>query len=182
MNKKRTMPGIISTAILCVIFWMIITGQIVAVFTGGASLQSIVIGLIVSILVGWFSSLFLINDSPFYLWMPARLVNLIGYIFITLPVAIFKANVDVAKRALSPHPKINPGIVKIPVDVSSDYGMALVADSITLTPGTVTMDIVEENGQTYYYVHWIDVETTDPVEAGEIIKGTFERKVKGIWG
>ncbi len=182
MNKKRTVPGIISTALLCFIFWLIITGQLVAIFTGGLSMQSVVIGLAVSLLAGGFSSLFFINDSPFYLFQPARLCRFLCYGLITLPIEIVKANIAVAKKALSSHPKMDSGIVKIPVDVKSDYGQALVADSITLTPGTVTMDITEEDGQTYYYVHWIDVETTDPVEAGEIIKGTFEGKVKDIWG
>ena len=51
---------------------------------------------------------------------------------------------------------INPGIVKIPTDMKSDYGIAALANSITLTPGTITMDFAEEDGQNYLYVHWID--------------------------
>lgn len=181
MEKKRTIPAIISTAILCFLFWLIITGQLTAIFTGELSIQSVIVGLIVSLAAGWFGSLYLINDQPFYLWNPGRLVKLIAYIGMLL-VEILKANIDVAKRALSPKMNLNPGIVKVPVDLKSDYGLQLVADSITLTPGTVTMDVVEEDGQTYYYVHWIDVQTEDPVEAGEAIKGKFERKVKEIWG
>lgn len=180
--KKSSFPAILSTAILCFLFWLVITGQLTAIFNGAVSVQSIIIGICVSIFAGWFSARFLINKDPWYLWNPARLLRLLAYLFITFPVELVKANIDVARRALSIKPKLDPGIVKIPVNVESDYGMALVADSITLTPGTVTMDIVDQDGQTYYYVHWIDVASTDALEAGEIIKGKFERKVKGIWG
>lgn len=179
--KKSSLPAIVSTAIICFLFWLVITGQLAAAFTGGLSVQSLIIGALVSVFAGWFSSRFFINNSPWHLWNPVRLLRLFAY-FPVFFVELVKANIDVAKRALSPKPKLNPGIVKVPVDVKSDYGMALVADSITLTPGTVTMDITEQDEQTYYYIHWIDVASEDPVEAGDMIKGIFERKVKGIWG
>ena len=57
----------------------------------------------------------------------------------------------------------------------------MLANSITLTPGTITMDIAEEEGQTYYYIHWIDVATADAKEAGEAIKGTLEKAVGRIF-
>ncbi len=179
--KKSSLSAIVSTAIICFLFWLVITGQLPALFSGSFSVQSLVIGACVSTFAGWFSSRFFINNSPWYLWNPARLLRLFAY-FPIFFVELVKANMDVARRALSPKPKLNPGIVKVPVDVKSDYGMALVADSITLTPGTVTMDITEQDEQTYYYIHWIDVASEDPVEAGDMIKGIFERKVKGIWG
>ena len=50
----------------------------------------------------------------------------------------------------------------------------------TLTPGTITMDITEEDGQMYYYIHWIDV-TCDGAEAGEVIKGRMERWLRRVW-
>ena len=43
------------------------------------------------------------------------------------------------------------------------------------------MDIVEEEGQTYYYIHWIDVATEDGREAGDAIKGTMEKWIRRIW-
>ena len=92
-----------------------------------------------------------------------------------------KANIDVAKRALSKNVKINPGIVKIPAELVSDYGLSMLANSITLTPGTIVMDIIEEDGKNYLYVHWIDVETEEEDKAGEIIKGDFENRIRGIF-
>jgi multicomponent Na+:H+ antiporter subunit E len=65
--------------------------------------------------------------------------------------------------------------------LKSEYGLAMLANSITLTPGTITMDIVEENGKNYYYIHWIDVATTKGKEAGQAIKGTLERWIRRIF-
>ncbi len=96
-------------------------------------------------------------------------------------IELAKANIDVARRALSPSLPVNPGFVKVPSECKTEYGRAMLANSITLTPGTITMDITEENGQTYYYIHWIDVATTDPKEAGDAIKGTLEKWVRRIW-
>ena len=57
----------------------------------------------------------------------------------------------------------------------------MLANSITLTPGTITMDIAEQDGKSYYYIHWIDVAETDREKAGEIIKGRMEKWVRRIW-
>ena len=65
--------------------------------------------------------------------------------------------------------------------MKSDYGVAAVGNSITLTPGTITMETTEEDGQNYLYVHWIDVAETDPEKAGEIIKGSMERALRRVW-
>ena len=77
---------------------------------------------------------------------------------------------------------MNPGIVKITTDINSDYGLAMLANCITLTPGTITMDIYEEdNGKNSMYIHWIDATTEDTEEASKIIKGRFEYFVRRLF-
>ncbi|MBN2657481.1 MAG: Na+/H+ antiporter subunit E [Spirochaetales bacterium] len=88
-----------------------------------------------------------------------------------LMVNLYKSNVDIARRVLDPKLPINPGIVKISTKLESPFRKLILANSITLTPGTVTLDV---DGQDLY-VHWIDVVTDDPEKAGELIKGDFER-------
>ncbi len=177
--KKASTAAVASTMLVCYVFWLLITEQIVAVCEGKASVQVLIAGLIVSFFVALFSARFFIHEKAFYLYrkIPALLV----YCFVTFPKELWKANMDVAKRALDPKLPVNPGIVKVPVGLKSDYGQAMLANSITLTPGTITMDIAEEAGQTYYYIHWIDVLSEDPEEAGEAIKGTLERGTGRIW-
>ena len=177
--KKVSSMAVLSTCLVCYIFWLVITGQIVSIFQGAPSAQVLIAGLVVSFLVALFSARFFIHEKPFYLL--TKLPTYLTYCFAIFPIELWKANVDVAMRALSPQLPINPGIVKIPSNMKSEYGQAMLANSITLTPGTITMDITEEEGQTYYYIHWIDVKTADPVEAGEAIKGTLESWTGRIW-
>jgi len=66
-----------------------------------------------------------------------------------------KANVDVASRVLHPDLPIRPGTVAVKVSLKSDIGLTFLANSITLTPGTTSVDIDKEKG--ILYVHWIYV-------------------------
>ena len=66
-----------------------------------------------------------------------------------------KGNVDVAYRVSHPDLPIRPGIVKVKVDLKSDLGLTFLANSITLTPGTTSVDVDKENG--CLYIHWIYV-------------------------
>ena len=59
---------------------------------------------------------------------------------------------------------------------------AMLSNCITMTPGTITVDVGEdEAGNNYYYVHWIDVAEMDREKAGDIIKGTMEKWIGRIW-
>jgi len=66
-----------------------------------------------------------------------------------------KANIDVAGRVLHPDLPIRPGTVAVKVSLKSDIGLTFLANSITLTPGTTSVDIDKEKG--ILYVHWIYV-------------------------
>ena len=94
---------------------------------------------------------------------------------------LIKANVDVAKRCFTGCKNVNPGIVKVPVELKSLYGQAALANAIPSPPDTITMEITEEEGQTYYYIHWIDARLPGGEEAGEEIKGRAgERTQEGL--
>ena len=178
--KKATFPAFLSTALLIYVFWLLITGQLVAICKGAASWQVLVAGALVSCFVSLFTARFFIHGNAFHLLAPKRFFSLAAYVFVFL-WELTKANVDVAFRALNPKLPTNPGIVKVPSDLKAEYGLSMLANSITLTPGTITMDIADEDGKTNYYIHWIDVKETDPVKAGDAIKGTMEKWIRRIW-
>ncbi len=102
---------------------------------------------------------------------------LILYIFIFL-IALIKSNLDVARRVLDPKLPINPGIVKVKTKLSSKLGRIMLANSITLTPGTLTVETKDEN----YYIHWIDVTSPDINSATEAIVRKFEKYLEVIFG
>jgi len=137
--------------------------------------QNIIVGAIISGLVSlWFGDIFVKEGSIASL--PRKFLWLLYYI----PLLIFemvKANFDVAYRVIHPKMPINPGIVKVKTDLKSDIALTALANSITLTPGTMTIDI--EDG--YLYVHWINVRTTEIEEASRYIPGRFERFLKRIF-
>ncbi len=91
----------------------------------------------------------------------------------------FKANLDVAYRVIHPKLPINPGIVKVKTSLKSDTALTFLANSITLTPGTLSVDIDKEAG--ILYIHWIDVKATDTEAATEIIVKRFEEILRKIF-
>ena len=171
--QKTKFPAVIATFFLCMAFWVLLTWS----FT----VQELTAGAVVSLAVALFSARFFIHEKSFWLLNPAKFFGLLYYVLIVFPVELVKANWDVAKRCYGGCKNVNPGIVKVPVDLESEYGQSMLANSITLTPGTITMDITEENGQTYYYVHWIDVTAPSGKEAGDAIKGTLEKGVGRVF-
>jgi len=105
------------------------------------------------------------------------------YFFVQyLPIFLwecFKANVDVAYRVIHPALPINPGIVKVKTKLKSDTALTFLANSITLTPGTLSVDIDKDNG--VLYIHWIDVKAKDTKAATKIIVERFEKILKKIF-
>jgi len=107
---------------------------------------------------------------------PARWMFLMLYVPYFLFYCI-RANLDVAWRVIHPDVPIHPGIVKVRTTLTSDMAKTFLANSITLTPGTLTIDI---DGQDLY-VHWINVHTDDVGRRTEEICGRFERILRRIF-
>ena len=107
-------------------------------------------------------------------------IKLLKFLFIYLPVFIWKlilANLDVAKRVLSPKIPLNPGIVKVKTDLKGDFGKLTLANSITLTPGTLSIDVDDDA----IFVHTIDVKGKNETENKANISGPFEKILGGIF-
>ena len=101
-------------------------------------------------------------------------------LFWYLPVftwEMIKANLHVASIVLNPKMPINPGIVKIKTNLKSPVARVWLANSITLTPGTLSLDI---DGQ-YLYIHWITVGAEDVEGATKEIAGTFEKILEAMF-
>ena len=171
--QKTRFPAVISTFVLCYAFWILLTWSF--------SVQELAAGAVVSLAVALFSARFFIHENAGWLWNPVKFLAGLFFWLVTFVVEMIKAKVDMAKRCFGGCKNINPGIVKVPTGMQSDYGIAAVSNAITLTPGTITMETAEENGQNVLYVHWIDVQETDPEKAGEIIKGRLERGLRRVW-
>jgi len=148
-------------------FWLL--------FTFNLSWPNILVGAIVSILTVLLLGKYFIDDVR-KLFQPQRYFWLIIYIII-FTWECLKANFDVAYRVLHPDLPIKPGIVKVKTTLKSNIGRTTLANSITMTPGTITVDIIDD----YIYVHWIYVSTTNPEKYTEKISGKFEKYIKRIF-
>lgn len=148
------------------------------VFTGSIRTYDLITGLVVAVVIGLVTANIVVKD-PSKALSPKRLWWLIAYTLHYFLVSEVQAHLNVIKRALSPRTPINPGIVRVPYRVESEYGEALVACSITNTPGTVVVDV--DRDKKIFYVHWIDVKSLEPEKAREMISSVFEKYAKKIF-
>ena len=110
-------------------------------------------------------------------WSPKILYYYICYFGVFL-VELVKANLNVMRLVFIPRINIRPGIVEIKTELTSPMGRLALANSITLTPGTLVIDIRDDS----LFVHWINMGSSDPVEAAREISGRFEKYLKVIYG
>ena len=138
-------------------------------FTTSFAAQELIIGIFTTIIIS-FLSIRLFTCCTLAILSPVRIVYMIWYLFVFI-VALIKSNLDVARRVLTPALPINPGIVKFQTKLTTDYSKMVLANSITLTPGTLSVDIIDDT----FYIHWIDVKTTDPEKVYTEIAEQFEK-------
>ena len=173
MGKR--IQKIVLTFIPCYVFWLLLTMSL--------QVRELVYGVIVCGLTAWFASGFFVQDEKGVgrMYHPWRLVKLVFYLVVILGWEIVKANWNVAKIVLLGKP-LKQAIVRVSVEgVEDDYALALLADSITLTPGTITIDVADEpDGSKCMYVQWLVMETEDNEAAGEIIKGRMEKWIRRV--
>ena len=73
--------------------------------------------------------------------------------------------------------RINPGVVHFRTHLKTDIARVALTSSITLTPGTITLDLDDD----HLLVHWLDARTSHSRYAGNIIKGTYEKLLQRVW-
>jgi len=107
---------------------------------------------------------------------PKAFIYTFIYLFVFL-IELIKANIDVTRRVLSPSLPINPGIVKVKTKLKSKMARLILANSITLTPGTFTLQVEEDS----FYIHWISTETNDVEKATEELIAKFEKYLEVLY-
>lgn len=137
--------------------------------------QKVTVGVLISLIL----SLFL-SKGYLGLGLPplsAKRIIFFSIYIVVLFREIIKANLDVAYRVIHPKMPIRPGIVIIKTELKSDIAKMILANSITLTPGTFTLDILEDK----LLVHWINVRAEDIGEATKIIGERFEKYLRVLF-
>ncbi|MCK4833928.1 MAG: Na+/H+ antiporter subunit E [Gammaproteobacteria bacterium] len=110
-------------------------------------------------------------------WSPRVIFYYLRYLSV-FSIELVKANINVMLLVFSPRINIKPGIVEIKTDLKSPIGRMALANTITLTPGTLVVDIKDDS----LFIHCINIGATDQAEATAEISGRFEKLLKVIYG
>jgi multicomponent Na+:H+ antiporter subunit E len=165
MTRTRRSAVMFATLLL---FWLMLMERL--------TVDVLVVGVLVSLVIA------LLHPSGLSFFTELRAtpealvagLRYFGYFFKEL----VKSNVRLAAIVLSPSLPIKPGIVKVRTRLKSRMGRLMLANSITLTPGTLT---VEMDGE-WLYIHWVSVQSPDIEAATAGIVAGFERYLEVIYG
>jgi multicomponent Na+:H+ antiporter subunit E len=147
----------LTTFIILFVFWIFLSGQF--------DIFHLSLGVISCALVSQISGNLLFREKTIRSAYPWEVLRFLKY----LPWLLYQivlANIHVAYLVL--HPKmftlIDPHIIRFKVKLKTDIGLTTFANSITLTPGTITVLIHEES----FYVHAINQKVADDLLTGEM--------------
>ncbi len=145
----------------------IVLALIWSTVTNSFSASNLIFGFVLG-----FLSLWLVrerfNQRNFF--RPARVLRLAGLFVLELVLSGYR----VARDTLSPRMNFRPAIVAFPLEVESEVGIMLLANLITLTPGTLSVDVSTDRST--LYIHAMDVDDPDALRAD--IRNGFERRIR----
>ncbi len=148
--------------ILLFLLWIILNGR----FTADAGmLQIVAVGIAVAGLAYWFAHKALGYTIKSELRMLKKAPILIAYFFLLIK-EIIAANFQMMKIVTSKKAEIHPVIVKIKVPLKTSFARVLLANSITLTPGTITAELEGDE----FTVHCVDTAFSEGMENSSFVK------------
>ena len=153
-----------SFAVLLCLFWILLSGHLTPLLLG-LGLASVALTFFLS------RRMNVIDNESYPLHLSSKLPVFYGYLF----KEIVKTNIDVAKRVLGwKGASISPQLIEIPQTQETDLGAVIYANSITLTPGTVTIKLDKEQ----LTVHALTKETANELATGDMSKEISTRVFK----
>jgi multicomponent Na+:H+ antiporter subunit E len=139
---------------------------------GSFTLTQLVIGFHVGFATLWVAQPLFGGPSGYYL-RAYRIVRLVLYFLYDLCVS----SIQVAHDVLTPKDRSNPAILEMPLDVKSDIEILLVTNLISLTPGTLSLDVTPDRKTLIVHAMFAD----DPDEVIASLKSGMERMVKEVF-
>ena len=151
------------------LLWNILLALVWIGMTGEFTPVNFVIGFGLGMLILFFARR--VIGTPYYL---AKMVQVLE-LFVFVLWELILANLRVAYDVLTPGYRMRPGVVAIPLDARTDVEITLLANLITLTPGTLSLDVSSDRRALYIHIMYID--NDDLAEVRRKIKTGFERRV-----
>lgn len=148
--------------ILLTIIWVALTGD----FT----LANYFFGFLISFFMMWLITSGT-GDAKYFRILP----KVIGFVFFFI-YELVKANLQVAYEVMTPNYNMTPGIVKVPLDAKTNLEITFLANLISLTPGTLSLDVSDD--KKVLYVHSMYITSKESFIRG--IKNGFEKRILEI--
>ena len=158
------------------IFRFIMLLALYLALAGSLDVQELVAGGVIALVLTWAGR----RMPPLWRrvrWSAKTPLAAVAFPFVFLK-ALIHSNLDVAFRVLSPSLPIKPGIVKVETKLQSPMGRLALANAITLTPGTLTV----ESRDKWLYIHWIDIKDGSVEAATQAIVRQFEKHLEVLFG
>ncbi|MCX8073694.1 MAG: Na+/H+ antiporter subunit E [Candidatus Binatia bacterium] len=147
--------------LLLAVLWVALTGQ--------WSLSDLTFGWFLAYGVLWLTHPH--GEGTYFARIPRVFRALLAFLW-----EIVLANLRVTYHVFAPLERMRPGIVAVPLEVQSDAAITMLANAITLTPGTLSLDVSSD--RQILYVHGMRI--ADPVTFRAEIKSVLERHVKEV--
>ena len=138
---------------------------------GGITLANLVSGFLVSYILLWLVTRGQRGHDGYFGKLP-RVFGFVGYYFWEL----VKSNAIIAYDVLTPTHHMKPGVIGIPIEAKTDLEITVLANFITMTPGTLSLDISPDRKTLYVHAMYIH----DPEELRRDIKENFEPRVLAL--
>ena len=167
-SRVRPAASFISLWVLLTFIWFAMNSSL--------ALESIATGSVLSAALA-FIFVRTTNVWQDFCFSPIRIYHFVRYTCV-FAIELVRSNINMMRYVYSPRINIKPGVVKITTRLKSPLGRLALANSIALTPGSLVVDMAGDT----MYVHWLDVQTTDPEEAARILAGPFEKHLEKAFG
>ncbi len=149
------------------LLWNISLALIWAAITGRFALSNVLVGMVLGYVV-LFLARPIMGPSTYF----ARIGRALRFAAFYVRELV-KANLRVAADVLTPRPSFRPGVLAIPLEARTDAEITMLANLITLTPGSVTLDVSTDRRFLYLHAMYID----DLEEYRTSVKTNMERRV-----
>ncbi|TMN21029.1 Na+/H+ antiporter subunit E [Lentibacillus cibarius] len=148
--------------LIIAVMWMFLSES----YTTSSFIAGYMLGILLLLLLNRF-----IPDR-FYLKRVWKIMKL----FLLFIRELISSNIDIVKLVYKRNPEFEPGIFAMQTDLKSDWQITLLANLISLTPGTLSIAVSDDN--TYLYIHAMDID--DINDSIRDIKNTFEKAISEV--
>jgi multicomponent Na+:H+ antiporter subunit E len=155
--------------------WALLTFVWIAI-SSSLAIESVITGAVIAAALAYMFA------RRFAIWRgirfsPTRLYHFIVYTWVFM-VELVRANINMMRYVYAPRLSVEPGVVTVKTNLKSPIGRLALANSISLTPGSLVLDIGEDE----LVIHCLDMRTIDPGKATETVAGPFETHLEKAFG